>query len=348
LLDKRAEFVYVRLVSGARDDGKVEIPERFTFNGRTFSATELKLIQEVCRDFTTLGRTEISRTVCELLEWKRATGKLKNHECRLLLERLEERGWLKLPPVRVLGGRGRRRVELSEQTEPELELQGSAGSFRPLRLEVVDGGPEGQSRLWRELIERYHYLHCRVPVGASLRYIVRSERCPERVLACLLWTSAAWKMAPRDRWIGWNDQQRQRNLQFIVNQSRFLILPWIRLQGLASMILSLSARQLPQDWEQRYGYRPVLLETLVEAERFRGTCYRAANWIGLGRTQGRGRMDRHHALHGHAPKDIYVYPLRRDARQYLCEAVPRQRADARGCEEKQVSMNLLRCQPDAR
>lgn len=322
MLDKPAELAYVNFVRTAGDDGELEIAESFTFNGRTFSSTELKLIQEICSDFPGLGRTEISRTVCELLEWKRASGKLKNHECRLLLERLEERGWLKLPPVRDLGGHGPRRVELSEQTEPELELQGSAGSFRPLRLEVVDAGGERQSRLWRELIERYHYLHCRVPVGANLRYIVRSERCPERVLACLLWTSAAWKMAPRDRWIGWNDQPRRRNLQFIVNHSRFLILPWIRIRGLASTILSLAARQLACDWEQRYGYRPVLLETLVEAERFRGTCYRAANWIGLGHTQGRGRMDRHHVLHDHVPKDIYIYPLRGDARRYLCEAAP--------------------------
>lgn len=309
-------------MSVTREDGQPEIAESLTFNGRSFSQTELKLIQDVCSDFPTLGRTEISRTVCELLEWKRASGRLKNHECRLLLERLEERGWLKLPPVRDLGRRGPRTVEATRQGEPEAELQGSVGSFCPLHLEVVGVGAEGQSRLWRELVERYHYLHCRVPVGANLRYIVRSERCPEQVLACMLWTSAAWKMAARDRWIGWNDQQRRRNLQFIVNQSRFLILPWIRIRGLASTILSLCARQLPGDWEKRYGYRPVLLETLVEAERFRGTCYRAANWIGLGRTQGRGRMDRHHAFHDHAPKDIYIYPLRRDAQRYLCEAAP--------------------------
>jgi len=308
-------------VSTAKGDGQTKIPESFSFTGRIFLHAELNLIKQICSDFQALGRTEISRTVCELLEWRRLNGSLKNHECRLLLERLEERGWLHLPPVRSLGRRGPRAVQVTSRSELEPELQGSVGSLVPLRLEVVEPGAEGQSRLWRELIERYHYLHCRVPVGANLRYVVRSERCPERVLACLLWSSAAWKMAARDRWIGWNDQQRRRNLQLIVNNSRFLILPWIRIRGLASTILSLCARQLPGDWEQRYGYRPVLLETLVDAERFRGTCYRAANWIGLGRTQGRGRMDRHHALQDHAPKDIYIYPLRRNARQYLCEAV---------------------------
>ncbi len=308
-------------MSTARGDGQTKIPESFSFTGRIFLHAELNLIKQICSDFQALGRTEISRTVCELLEWRRLNGSLKNHECRLLLERLEELGWLNLPPVRSLGRRGPRAVQVTSRSELEQELQGSVGSLVPLRLEVVEPGAEGQSRLWRELIERYHYLHCRVPVGANLRYVVRSEQCPERVLACLLWSSAAWKMAARDRWVGWNEQQRRRNLQLIVNNSRFLILPWIRIRGLASTILSLCARQLPEDWEQRYGYRPVLLETLVDAERFRGTCYRAANWIPLGRTQGRGRMDRHHALQDRAPKDIYIYPLRRDTRWRLCEAM---------------------------
>lgn len=145
--------------------------------------------------------------------------------------------------------------------------------------------------------------------GAQLRYFVRSQRLGEPILACLQWSSPAWKMAPRDRWIGWNHQQRVRNLQHIVNNSRFLILPWVHVAGLASKILARCARQLPQDWEPLYGYRPLLLETLVDARRFSGTCYRAANWILLGQTQGRGRMDRHHQLHDASPKWVYVYPL---------------------------------------
>lgn len=322
MLDKRAELASVRLVSVTRGDLQPEIAESFTFNGRPFSPTERKLLQEVCSDFGALGRTEISRTVWELLEWKRLTGRLKKHEGRLLLERLEQGGWWKLPAVRDLGRRGPRTVEATREGEPEAELQGSGGSFLPLRLEVVGAGAEGQSRRWRELVERYHYRHCRVPVGAHLRYLVRSVPCPERVLACLRWTSPAWKMAARDRWIGWNDEQRRRHLPFLVNQSRLLLLPWIRIRGLARTILSFCARQLPVDGQPRYGYRPVLLETLGEAERFRGTGYRAAHGMGWGRTPGRGRRDRHHAFHGHAPKDIYIYPLRRAARQYRCEAAP--------------------------
>jgi hypothetical protein len=308
-------------VSRARSDGPFKIVESLAFSGRTFAPTELNLIQQVCSDCQGLGRTEISRTVCELLEWRRPNGSLKNHECRLLLEQMEARGWLDLPPVGRLGRRGPRVVKVTSQSEPQAELQGSVGSLIPLRLEVVGPGAEGQSQLWRELIERYHYLHCRVPVGANLRYLVRSEQCPERILACLLWSSAAWKMAARDRWIGWNDSQRRHNLPLIINNSRFLILPWLRVRGLASTILSLCGRQLPTDWQRRYGYRPLLLETLVEARRFRGTCYRAANWIWLGQTQGRGRMDRDHSGHGRARKDIYVYPLCRHVQQRLVRTV---------------------------
>ena len=160
-------------------------------------------------------------------------------------------------------------------------------------------------------------------MGANLRYLVRSGQSEQPVLACVLWSSPAWRMAARDGWIGWKAEERARNLQLIVNNSRFLVLPWVRVTGLASKILAQSARQLPADWEHRYGYRPLLLETLVEAQRFRGTCYRAANWIYVGQTSGRGRMDREHHKHGQAIKEIYVYPLVRDARQHLC-ADPRQ------------------------
>jgi len=169
--------------------------------------------------------------------------------------------------------------------------------------------------LWREQVERYHYLGCRVPFGANLRYWVRNR---QRELACLLWSSPAWKMQPRDAWIGWSDSQRRRNLQSIVNNGRFLILPWVRVNGLASKILALSARQMPHDWETRYGHRPLLLETLVDAARFRGTCYRAANWNYVGQTAGRGRMDREHQKHGAAIKDIFLYPLVHNVRQRLC------------------------------
>jgi hypothetical protein len=289
------------------------MPESLTFCGRTFGAGELELMRQTAQEFSALGVTEIARTVCELLEWTRPNGGLKNHECRQLLEQLQTEGFLKLPAVRKLGGRGPRRANLSESCCEPAPVHCAAGECEPLELALVES--QAESRRWREQVERYHYLGCRVPFGAHLRYWVRNR---ERELACLLWTSPAWKMQARDEWIGWNDEQRQRNLQWIVNNARFLILPWVRVQGLASKILALSARRLPPDWENHYGYRPLLLETLVDAARFRGTCYRAANWIHVGQTAGRGRMDRAHTAHGQAVKDIYVYPLARDARQQLC------------------------------
>jgi len=299
-----------------RGENLARVPSCLRFCGRTFSGQELGLMREIARDYAGLAVTEMARTVCELLEWKRANGRLKDQECRQLLEYLRDQGWLRLPAVRNSGPRGPRQIRLGEASAPQARVEGSAGEFEPLELQLVERRQESQ--LWTELIERHHYLRYRVPVGANLRYLVRSPRSGEQVLACLLWSSPAWKMAARDQSIGWNAEQRAHNLQLIVNNSRFLVLPWVHIQGLASKILAQSARQLPIDWEQRYGYRPLLLETLVDAQRFRGTCYRAANWIHVGQTSGRGRMDREHKTHGQAVKDIYLYPLARNARQRLC------------------------------
>jgi Domain of unknown function (DUF4338) len=291
----------------------IAIFEPLTFCGRRFDAGELRLMHQLAREFSALGVTEIARTACELLEWKRPSGRLKDHECRQLLERLNAEGFLKLPELRKRGGKGLRRPDLSGACLKPAALECDASDCEPLDLVLVEG--KAESRRWREQVERHHYLGCRVPFGANLRYWVRNG---DRDLACLLWTSPAWKMRARDTWISWTDEQRRRNLQRIVNNSRFLILPGVRVKGLASKILALSARQVPHDWESCYGCRPLLLETLVEATRFRGTCYRAANWIHVGQTAGRGRMDREHQAHGQAVKDIYVYPLVRDARQRLC------------------------------
>ena len=288
------------------------MPESLIFCGRTFGPSELELMRQTARDFSALGVTEIARTVCELLEWTRPSGKLKNHECRQLLERLQAEGFLNLPALRHLGGRGPRRADVSGTCSEAEPVTGAASECEPLELVLVES--KSESRQWREQMERYHYLGCRVPFGANLRYWVRHEK---RELACLLWTSPAWKMQARDEWIGWSDEQRRHNLQRIVNNGRFLILPWVQIKGLASKILALSARQMPRDWESHYGHRPLLLETLVDAERFRGTCYRAANWVHVGQTSGRGRMDREHASHGRAVKNIYVYPLAWDARGHL-------------------------------
>ena len=288
------------------------------FFGRCFSSEDLRLILDVVRDFSTLSLTELSSTLCELLDWKRPSGKLKYKECRALLEQLQAEGRVSLPALHKTAPFRPRRIVASAESDPETPLTGSAGDYLPLTLRPVDDVPS--SSLWNQLIDRYHYLGFRVPFGANLRYLIESERHPGRPLACLLFSSPAWKMAPRDAWIGWAEEQRRRNLQYVVSNSRFLVLPWVSVRGLASKILSLTARQLPGDWERRYGYRPLLLETLVDPSRFRATSYRAANWIHLGQTQGRGRMDRDHRAVGRAVKAIYVFPLCRNASRRLCQS----------------------------
>jgi len=291
-------------------------PRAISFAGRCFGSDELALMRHAALDYAPLGITEIARTICEWLDWRRPNGRLKNHECRLLLEQLQHQELLTLPALRRSGRRGPRTVATDSQSDAQPPIQCPLADLQPLRLTLIDNS---NSTLWRQLLQRYHYLGCRVPVGAHLRYFVYSAK--GQILACLLWSSPAWTMAARDRWIGWNPDQRARNLQFIVNNSRFLILPWLKVKNLASTILARAAHQLPQDWSEHYGYTPLLLETLVDVTRFNGTCYRAANWIALGQTTGRGRMDTHHTARG-TLKRIFVLPLDRRVQQRLCTTVP--------------------------
>lgn len=194
-------------------------------------------------------------------------------------------------------------------------MEQSLDGCLPLALDLISDCDA--RNLFRQYIQRYHYLGYKVPCGAQLRYFVRSRPLSNRIVACLLFTSAALKIAPRDHWIGWCDQVRKCNLPRIVNNSRFLILPWIQVPHLASKILSLAVHQLIDDWLDAYHIRPLLLESFVDPERFSGTCYRAANWIHVGSTQGRGRMDRNQDVERHV-KEIFVYPLHAHARELLC------------------------------
>jgi Druantia protein DruA len=292
------------------------IGDGLAFCGRPVTDAELGLIRGITREFANLALTELAATICELLQWRRPNGGLKARECYLFLRELHRRGWLPwLPPPRP----SNRRAPLAKLTNgpapaPPL-LTGSLDSYRPIQLQLIQDA--GQRRLFREYLDRYHYLGYRAPFGAQLRYWVRPANPELPPLACLLFTSAAWRMAPRDSWIAWTDPLRQLNLPRVINNSRFLILPWTRIPNLASHILSQAARQLPADWQARYGVEPVLLETLVDPERYRGTCYRAANWIEVGMTQGRGRMDRSGCAQG-IRKQIFLYPLHRHWRKFLC------------------------------
>lgn len=285
--------------------------EAITFKGRRFEAGEIGLIEQVVALYPRLSRQELANTVCELLEWRRPNGGLKTWEARELLERLERMGRVQLAPRSVRGrpAGSKTRVPYTASGEQRAEMRAALHEVEPVRLRLVHRAEDRQ--LWRELVGRYHPQGHRVPFGASLRYLVEVTRPQPAVVACLQLSSPAWKMAVRERWIGWTEQARRAGLQRIVSNSRFLILPWVHIPSLASHILGLLVRQLPADWQRAYGVKPVLIETLVEAGRA-GTCYRAANWIALGHTTGRGRMDRHHQRHGLAGKQVFVYRL--DAR----------------------------------
>lgn len=289
------------------------------FCGRPLSADELTLIQGIAKDFGSLGRTEIANTVCELLQMFRPTGKLKTVECRAFLETLEADGLLILPPRRSQRRSERKLPPVTSLGAFGAPLEGALKEFQPLQLEPVRS--QADQDLWREWMQRYHYLGYRIPFGAHLRYFVQ-VMAPQPVrVGALQFSSPAWRMAARDQWIGWSDQARRRNLQQVVCNSRFLILPWVRIRNLASSALALAARRLPDDWQGTYRIRPVLLETLVDPARFSGTCYRAANWSEVGRTSGRGRQDRDHQRHDASPKTIFLSPLAADARSRLCVEV---------------------------
>ena len=290
-----------------------------SFCGEAVSKEDLTLIQRVIERYPSLSRTELANTLCELLDWSRSNGSLKTVECRQFLERLEAQSLIQLPQRRSGRPRGSKtRVALTADGAWDESLEGALGDYPTIALTLVTMAEE--RTLWRELVERYHYLGHRVPFGAHLRYLIRIEDSLQTVVGCLQYSSGAWRMQTRDNWIGWDEVARKTHLQRIVSNSRFLILPWVRIRYLASHVLSQATRRLVADWEARYGLTPWLLETLVDPACFSGTCYRAANWIEVGTTTGRGRQDRQHRRHGVCPKTVWLYPLRRDARQWLCQA----------------------------
>ncbi|MBW2608545.1 MAG: DUF4338 domain-containing protein [Deltaproteobacteria bacterium] len=276
---------------------------------------QLLEIIEIIDTFPNLSRTELANTVCELFSWKRPTGKLKGVECRQFLERLDANGVIHLPLCRKqFVKKAKTKVVRTGQSDSQATISAKLRELSPISLARVK--TKEQRQFWYEYVDRYHYLGYQLPFGAQLRYFIKSGATRD-TLGCFQFSSPAWKMAPRDRWIGWSEEQRKVNLQKIINNSRFLIFPWVEVKNLASSSLSLAAKTVPDDWQGCYGYRPVLMETLVDRKRFKGTCYKAANWIHMGKTTGRGRMDRDNKQHGAAVKEIFVYPLTSRFRQEL-------------------------------
>jgi hypothetical protein len=286
---------------------------RPSFCGKVVSEEDWSVIAEIV-DSCGLTRHELARTICEALGWVRPNGHLKARECYEYLEVAEAKGLLKLPPRREQRPRGRTSIVFTEAGSEGEPREGELADVAPVSLGLVTNASD--RALWRELVERYHYLGHKVAYGAQLRYLVWIGK-PERAVAgCVQFSSAARWLLVRDRFIGWDEPTRQSNLVRIVNNSRFLILPWLKVKGLASHVLSLSARVVVDDWEEAYGVRPALCETFVDVGRYEGTCYLAANWIDLGRTSGRGRMDRE-KRRAEPVKSCLVYPLSRDFRRRL-------------------------------
>ena len=288
-----------------------EKPQEYRYCGRTFSPEDIDRIRCLIRSNPTMHRADLSRAVCDLFDWRRPDGALKDMSCRVAMLRMHREGLIMLPAPRRADVNKRRRLRLTRASDPELPLSIPAGRWGELEFQEVTAGRN--SSLWNELIGRYHYLGYNPIPGAQMRFLVFGRSC---LLAALGFGASAWKVAVRDRWIGWTTEERVRNLHLVVNNARFLIMPWITSRNLASRILAGVTRILPELWEKRYACKPVLLETFVERKRFRGTCYRAANWIHVGETKGRGKLDRRkeYAL---PVKDVFLFPLQRDFRQRL-------------------------------
>jgi hypothetical protein len=283
------------------------------FCGTAVSDDEWDVLVEII-DSCGLSRHELANTICEALSWVRPNGRLKARECYEYLELLDSKGLVKLAARPEQRRRGPTRIVHTNAGEAQQEREFELSDVAPVTLGLVSKAEE--RALWRELVDRHHYLGHKVAFGAHLRYLVWIARPKREVAGCVQFSSAARWLSSRDQFIGWDDATRQKNLIRVVNNSRFLILPWLKVKDLASHVLSLAARVMVDDWEEAYGVKPALLESFVERDRFEGTCYLAANWIEVGVTAGRGRMDRN-KLAAKPPKRCLVLPLARNFRRQL-------------------------------
>jgi|TARA_Y100000310_G_scaffold262830_1_gene272644 hypothetical protein len=283
--------------------------------GRTITLEELEGAREMVRLCSGLSRKELAQTVCEHWNWVTATGSHKETACLDLLEELEDKGQLRLPGKRKRTRWSTERASgavRTRRTDPGTPEVGELATVGLVWLEVVEGKEERQ--LWNEYVDRYHYLGYRQPFGCFLRYFIRSEA---GLLGCVMVAGAAKAIQARDQWIGWKKPQRQQNVPWVINNTRLLIFRWVEIRHLASHVLGQLATGVREDWQRRWGYRPLLLETFVDPARFSGTCYRAAGWIELGRTTGRG-LRRKGQAYCSTPKLIYLKALAKDFRERLC------------------------------
>lgn len=285
----------------------------FKYRGRVVTEADAAFIRELIAQNPTASRRALSKLLCEAWNWVQPNGALCDMVCRGFMLALHRAGQIKLPPVRWVNpnplAARRRPRPVTVDTTP---LRGRLSDFQPLEFRQVRRTKEEAT--FNGLIEEHHYLGYTQPVGEHLKYMVYSG---DRLLACLAWSSAPRHLGPRDRFIGWPAEARRRNIRFVAYNPRYLILPWVQIPHLASHVLGRMARRLPADWARLYGHPVYFLETFIDPQRFRGTCYRAANWVYLGRTTGRGKDD-HTYKPNRSIKEILGYPLSRRFREWLC------------------------------
>jgi hypothetical protein len=287
--------------------------EAVVVQGRRLEPADIDRIRELISGNPDWSRRRLSEVLSAEWNWHNSSGRLKDMAARALLVKLESRGLIQLPARRRIPPNRMTARCLPRQNWDSTPVECKLEELGPLTIREVSG--DGPARVrFAVALEEFHYLGCRGTVGENLQYTVTDSH--GRLLACLLFGAAAWKCRARDQFVGWTPERRRNNLHRVANNSRFLILPFVRVPHLASWILGRVARRLSTDWEKKYGHGIVLLETFVERDRFAGTSYKAANWIRLGETTGRSRQDRHYTLHVPV-KDVYVYPLCHDFRREL-------------------------------
>lgn len=284
-----------------------------TIQGRLLTKMDIEWICKLMDKNPDWHRTRLSQEICTVWKWVNATGQLKDMACRTMLLKLEQRGYLNLPARRSAAGGNTANKYCEPVEHSKTGIECNLQVLTPLTVDVVQS-PQAL-RLFKHLLAEYHYLGFSGSVGENMKYIVYDRL--HRPLTCLLFGSAAWKTAGRDGWIGWNVCTRQAHLHLVTNNMRFLVLPWVKVPHLASHVLGQIARRISADWIQKYGHPIVMLETFVERNRFRGTCYQASNWHWVGETQGRSRNDRCNTLKVPV-KDVYLYPLVKRAKEILC------------------------------
>ncbi len=281
------------------------------FSGKNFTSEDIDLIKWTRKKYPQLSRKELAGTVCEFLGWTTPAGRTKTPQCASFLEKLEEAGLIKLPPAVIASKRSRWNASIPNIKIDTTPITGDLKDLEPIHLEIARAGID--LKRWRQYVNQYHMLGDKQVFGSRLAYFIKSR---ETILGCLQFSASAWALNSRDEWIGWTVQDRKQRLHLIVNNSRFLILPWVTIKNLASKVLALAIKQIQEDWLREYCYAPVLLETFVDTSYFAGTCYKASNWTYLGETQGRGRMDRN-SKYGLSRKAIYMYPLQKDFKDCL-------------------------------